>query len=426
MPKKFREVTKVYQSEFSGNHGNFTTSASRCTESQSILSTSHNPEYRRLGRTSSDVGGPFFSNKMKWSGTPSAVSLQGDVVPSNTGWKSRGVLIPPFVLDQSKVGVYGSESSLASWMPAQASEAQQLAAGATAISRVAPTNPVWDGATSLAELYSAKGFFKAPFANKDGHLPTSLSDLQDLFKPRGIAGEYLNLEFGVAPTASDILSLRDAAQESEKIIAQLERDSGKSIRRSLELPAVQVAESEGYQGTFPTFLGGGTPTAYEVGMGTMWLKSKTMRTQKFSGAFTYHLPPKGTWRRKIAELDAVYGIRPGIDTAWNAVPFSWLADYFGNAGDVLKNITSFAQDGLVLRYGYLTTVTETIWTCTWNYPIRRDGDRNVWSSYTGTMQCSFRTLNRMPANPFGFGPTGMPLTGRQQAIVAALGVSLRK
>jgi len=417
---KFREIAKPYTAKYLGNHGTFSSSKDYSVESQKIQSVSHAPGYRNLSGSSSDIGGPFFSNKMKWSGLPARVSLQGDLVPSSSGWKSEGVLVPPFVEEQMRKGKYGTAASLAAISPTAESESSMLIKGTTAISRVAPTSPVWDGASALAELYGS-GVVKAPLAGRDGNLPTSGKDLSKL----NPGSEYLNLAFGYAPTASDILSMRDVARRSEKILAQLERDSGKLIRRSYEFPKTNpVPDSSGYQGTFPTFLGGGSPSAYEVGMGRMDLLTTTTRDQRFSGAFMYHLPPKGTWRRKIAELDHLYGLRPGIDTAWNAVPFSWLADYFGNMGDVLKNITAFAQDGLVLKYGYITSVTETTWDIKWSYPVRRDGDRNAWSNYTGSIQCSFRVMSRMPANPFGFGPTGVAITGRQKAILAALGVSL--
>jgi hypothetical protein len=339
------------------------------------------------------------------------------------------------------LGLYApSTDSFKSFASIGESESSARAYGATAISRVAPTNPVWDGASAIAELYGAGVPLKAPFATKSslvvdrkpekaplsgvlGHLPSNVDDLKAI----NLGGEYLNIQFGYAPTVSDIATLRDTARRSEKILAQLERDSGKAIRRSYQFPEEELPARGPYSGGgFPMFLGGTTPTAYEVMQGTWRLTYKRTRSRKFSGAFMYHLPPKGTWRRKISELDALYGVRPGIDTAWNAVPFSWLADYFGNTGDVLKNITAFAQDGLVLKYGYITTVTEDVGTFVWDYPVRRQGDRNAWSSASGTCQLSIKTISRWPANPFGFGAAPGSLSDRQLAIVAALGLSLKR
>jgi hypothetical protein len=360
--------------------------------------------------------------KLKWGGLPAPIALQGDLTPSDFGVRSKGILVPPILDQEMRTGAYGTPVLLESLNPGAESESSMLAMGATAISRVAPTNPVWDGASAIAEMYGeGKLLPKTPLANSKGHILNSKGDLKDF----NIANEFLNIQFGYLPLASDILSLRDTAEKSEKILSQLEKDSGRTIRRQYEFPEQELAGRGPYgdTGSYPVMLGGAVPSAYEVGRGTWSLSYKRTRSRRFSGAFTYHLPPKGTWRRKMSELDHLYGVRPGIDTAWNAVPFSWLADYYGNMGDVLKNITAFAQDGLVLKYGYLTSVTEDLGTWNWDYPVRRDGDRNTWTTYRGTMQISCRTVNRVPANPYGFGPTGVPLTGRQKAIVAALGLS---
>lgn len=418
---KFRELTQRYTSEYGGNNGTATPSRLYTTESQTITSVSHAPDYRRLGDSSSDIGGPFFSAKLKWGGLPAPVSLQGDLTPSDFGWKTKGVLVPGGLEPEMRAGAYGTAAAVIATGPPAESESSMLAKGATAISRVAPTNPVWDGASALAELYGAKELLRPPLTNsKTGKFISERKDLQHV----NTAGEFLNIQFGYIPTASDILAFRNTAEHSEKILSQLERDSGRLIRRQYEFPEQELPARGPYMNSdFPVMLGGAIPTAYEVGRGSWSLQYRRVQSQRFSGAFTYHLPPKGTWRRKIADLDHLYGVRPGVDTAWNAVPNSWLADYYGNMGDVLKNVSSFAQDGLVLKYGYLTSVTEDIGTWTWSYPIRRLGDRNAWSTYSGSFQHSSKILTRMPANPFGFGPTGVPLTGRQKAIVAALGLS---
>jgi hypothetical protein len=292
--------------------------------------------------------------------------------------------------------------------------------GTTAIARSAPTSPVWDGATALAELYGG-GVLKPPYATKQNTLPKNFGEIREV----NPANEFLNYQFGYAPTASDILALRDAAKNSEKILAQLERDSGKVIRRKYEFPGETLASRTEESRSYPVYLGGGQPTIYECSAVFVSMQSKTVRTNRFSGAFTYHLPPKGTWGRKIAELDHLYGIRPGIDTAWNAVPFSWLADYWGNMGDVLQNVTAFAQDGLVMKYGYITSHTETTTTWQWSYGVSLESNPGVYTTRSGTSQQVSTSLTRMPASPFGFGPTGVPLSGRQKAIVAALGLSRR-
>lgn len=417
--EKFREVPVTYACNFSGNHTHQTYSRDYYTEVQRLVSISHAPLHRQLGRSQSDIGGPFFSTKMKWSGLPAKVRLQGDLSPSDNGWKSEGILVPPGVETQMRLGWSGSVASLNSRGPAPQSDNAMWIKGSSAISRCLPTSPVLDAASSIAEMYGA-GVITTPYAAKSGKLPSNKKELGEI----NTAKEFLNYQFGYAPLARDILTLRDTMQRSDEILAQLERDSGKPIRRSYKFPVEDVSSNSGSDGTaFPIFMGGAGPTVYEVGLGEARWSTSVTREYRFAGAFTFYLPPKGTWRRKLYEADRLYGLVPGLDTGWNALPFSWLADYYGNFGDVMENLTAFAQDGLVMKYGYITCRTQDLVRYTWSYPVRLDGARNAWSNQSGSVERVFSHTQRMPANPYGFGPTGVPLSGRQKAIVAALGLS---
>lgn len=404
MTEKFRELTKVYSSKiFGGLNQGSSQSREYCTEAQYLFSTGH--PYRQLGRSSYDIGGPFSTSKVEWGPMPGETTTYGGFYPNYDAYASTGVLVPARLELDMRKGRSGSLAAIQSWGPPKPSDNDLIARGTTAISRVAPTSPVWDGATAVAELFS--GVPKLP--GKTGG---------------NIGSEYLNVEFGILPTISDIRAATDAARRSEEIIAQLERDSGKWIRRTADLGSETLSEFTTDLGWgYPVFLGGGQPTAYELRPGSSAMHSVTTRSYKFSGAFTYHLPPKGSWRRKIAELDAVYGVSPGIDTAWNAVPFSWLADWHANMGDVLKNFTMFAQDGLVMPYGYITCRTERLITYNWEYGASYKSD--VFPRRSGSAQVSISETYRMPASPFGFGVKETSYSPRQVAILAALGFSLK-
>ncbi len=387
---------------------------------QQVESISH--PYWLLGKSDGDLGGPFTSMKWEVSALPSPVSLQGDLSPSNTGWRSSGVLVPSFVRDlMTGAGWNNSAAFREALVSTPDSKNQMEILGTTAIARTNPTSPVFDGATSVAELFS--GFPGIP----GGHF---VKQLPKAARKRGVrrqdvAGDYLNYQFAVAPTVSDVRSLRRAAEESEKIIAQLERDSGKSVRRSYHFPSESYSSDNEVVWPFhPAYMGGGNPTIYEWGgSGRTVRQDSTYETsRKFTGAFKYHLPPKGSWRRKIADLDAVYGIRPGIDTAWNLVPFSWMADWYGNMGDVLTNLQAFGLDGNVLQYGYITSRTTRTIRYTGSLPVSYMGDRGRMSEYPFSWELKFTSLQRYPASPFGFGPSGGELTPRRIAILAALGL----
>jgi len=323
------------------------------------------------------------------------------------------VLVPSQVDYLTRPGRFGSGTGISSAMNmAVDSQSQAEAMGSTAIARCNPTSPVFDGSTAVAELVSGiPGLPGGSFVNGGrGNFAQS------------VAGDYLNYQFAVAPTVGDVQKLRDAARESEKIIAQLERDSGKQVRRSYEFPSQSSSADEGTYAFAPLFLGGLQPTAYEVGTGSVTQSSTYVTSRKFAGSFTYHLPPKESWRGQIARMDAVYGVRPGIDTAWNLVPFSWMADWYGNMGDVLKNLQSFGADGNVLNYGYITSRSERTIRFVGNCQYRPVGSGAAWSNYAFSWEMVFTTLERYPANPFGFGVSGAALTPRRIAILAALGI----
>jgi hypothetical protein len=99
------------------------------------------------------------------------------------------------------------------------------------------------------------------------------------------------------------------------------------------------------------------------------------------------------------------------EALWNLAPWSWATDWFANVGDVISNMTAFAGDNLVLRYGYLMehSMIEDTYT------------RNDISA--GSFQLITESKRRIKANPFGFGVSWEDLSPFQLSIAAALGLS---
>lgn len=270
--------------------------------------------------------------------------------------------------------------------------------GATAISRVAPTAPLVDLSTSLAELLR-EGLPSVP--GRAGN----------------VGGEYLNIMFGVLPLTGDLSDLAKTARKSDKLIRQYERDAGRRIRRRYDFPTDVTTSREIQTSVVPPMWG--TSPSGLVSAGTLTKQTTTSTRFWFEGAFTYYLPPSG-WRRTVAELDHLYGIQPGIDTAWQLTGYSWLADYFANMGDVLTNINAFAADGLVMPYGYVMCEQTVTWEEHWKGLMWIGG---IQSETTINSRVDFITHQRRLANPFGFGLSDDGLTGRQLSILAALGIS---
>jgi hypothetical protein len=275
------------------------------------------------------------------------------------------------------------------------------AAGTTAIARVAPTNPLVDLSTSVAELY------------REG-LPQVAGVAQNP------GGEYLNIMFGWVPLVGDGTAYMDVARRADALLEQHERDSGRWIRRGYNFEDQVDSTTSTQTNAVPALLGV-SPSGLVV-PGTRTITRTTITRTWFSGAFTYYLPRTG-WRRRVSELDYLYGIRPGIDTAWQLTGYSWLVDYFTNVGDVMKNLTAFGQDGLVMPYGYIMRERMCIHEETWSGALYIGG---VAKPAIITSQKTYKTQQRRLATPFGFGVNLDGLTGRQVSILAALGISRRQ
>jgi hypothetical protein len=138
----------------------------------------------------------------------------------------------------------------------------------------------------------------------------------------------------------------------------------------------------------------------------------------------YHLNMGTRLRDKIdrqaAEARKLYGLELTPATVWNLAPWSWALDWEGTMGDVLHNVSRFAQDGLVMRYGYI--MKETKVTSTYSLSaglLKVDHPYSLGLSFTVTAT----KKERRRATPFGFGVTPTALTSRQNAILGALALS---
>lgn len=310
--------------------------------------------------------------------------------------------------------------------------------GGTAVSRSIPTAPAVDLAVALGELREGlpnlvgsnlKDILRV---NRRGdrialrHPRNNRVRVKRTGKAKAVGGEYLNYTFGILPLLSDIRKLNQAVVDYDNIVKQFLRDSDRMIRRRYDFPTTEdesVVWVKSNQAVWPSLDTRMYKNAVaSSGLGTLTLTRKVKIETWFSGAFTYHVDvgadALSAISRQAAIVRRVYGVKLTPDVAWNLAPWSWAADWFANTGDVLKNVSLLASDGLVMRYGYLMyreTVTDT-YTHT---------GVSFQDKPTGTISCSFTTTykRRVKAHPYGFGVTDASLNARQIAILAALGLT---
>lgn len=291
-------------------------------------------------------------------------------------------------------------------VPPIALDSELNATGATAISRILPTNPLLGLAVSLAEL-KREGIPSMVGASLLRHR---------ILRARDAGKEYLNAEFGWRPIVNDILGLADGILTSDELIQKYEAESGKLLHRHYTFPTETSTTTSTASGHYPQ---PSIVTGFWSGTGTKTTVITTTVERWFSGTFTYYLAPRGTVERTNQLAAKRFGHRLTPEVAWNLAPWSWAADWVGNMGDVIHNVSAFSQDGLVMPYGYLmkrTTIRKTIS----HYGARMK--RN-----NGTVSCSQTFVStrkqRAKATPYGFGLNPTSFTGRQWAILTALGLA---
>lgn len=346
----------------------------------------------------SGIGGNFETVKWSYGDSFNGTSVSLDAYP---GQHYSG----PIFAYSGMVGIGDYPDS------GKSNEITLMSLGSTAIAKTVPTSPTASLANALIEL------------KRDG-LPHSVGSgfMRDrtshLLKTTG--DEYLNVEFGWKPLLSDVRSVAKAVRHSKEITDQFVSNSGKNIRRRCALPSLEEQTMETLTGRWPV----GPPNVYfyKNGPFTLYKTTATTRRRWFSGCYTYYLSLGSSQAERIRlaveKADKLYGVRITPQVLWEAAPWSWAVDWFTNVGDVLANVSSFSEDGLVLRWGYV--MENTVTTTRYEMPgvILSDGSQ-VSLSQTFTTEWKVRR----GATPYGFGFDMSALSGRQEAIIAALGMS---
>lgn len=300
---------------------------------------------------------------------------------------------------------------------------------ATGRARTDPGKPLANTAQAIAELYR-DGFKLVGKQLIDWK--RSGASFGALGKALG--GEWLNLQFGVFPTVRDFVAGAAAIVKMDAAVAKLKRESGKTIRRRTTLKdTTTVSES---------FITRGWPFAeYEWDgvipdcVGTTNLSVLTIVREKvwYVARYKYTMQPSPSPLSDLVTRAKLAGLVPSASLAWELLPWSWLADWFGNIGDVMKNMSPSAADNLVTLHSYLMKETETrvIITKSGTYRFRGDTEGPLYhSGPSGSFHNVFerreiRKIRVGGRNPYGFYFGWADLSTYQQSLLAALGLSRR-
>lgn len=358
-------------------------------------------------RRSFDVGGDFWTQR-QYMEIPfgSAVNMSY-VQDAGTIDEQQVTYIGPLLAVMPPATVSGPTSTATPTLAGL----DQL--GTKAVNLCAPTNSVADASTFLGELV------------KDGlprFLPEAWKSGTD--RARRAGSDYLNVEFGWKPILSDIEKFARGVTHARSVLSQYERDAGKLVRRRFEFPLKRNITHQVIDFNLTPGFGVAPENMFfegSISSEGLVRVQETVQRRWFSGAFTYHLPSGYDSRNALDKFDLyakkILGIVPTPDDLWELAPWSWGVDWFSSAGDVFSNLSSWASDGLVLRYGYM--MEHTIDSVTTTQRVNRTKSGAPIAPVTLVTE----TKMRRRANPFGFGISWNGLSPRQLAIAAALGLT---
>jgi hypothetical protein len=301
--------------------------------------------------------------------------------------------------------------------------------GGTAIARVRPNKPELDLSVTIGELRNISAWPKMI-----GSSMQHASTMRDLFRTGG--DEYLNLQFGWAPLIRDVQAMAGVVARSRAMLKQYEREIGRLVRRRYQFDEnISTVEGLSKEGTLTS--------SYDLLSGTpysaTWLSTRptvvrpveitrTVTKSYFTGGFRIYCPDLQYLDQYLAGLEskanALLGTRLDPEVLWNLQPWSWLADWAFNVGDVLSNISSFS-DGVVMQYGYVMRETEISREIHIPSGIWRRTGPVTWARASNpfTVTVGSHVKTRVAASPFGFGLNSESFTERQWSILLALGMS---
>lgn len=218
--------------------------------------------------------------------------------------------------------------------------------------------------------------------------------------------------FGVLPAAQSIVDLIDIAQNYPGLAEEFEKNIGTRYRRHRRVrefdtesttvqsvvpyPMIDVSQPQG-------ILSKRINTHTKVWVDSAWSPRPSWLALE-------------SWLRGMPDWTRHLGVTPNAANLWELVPYSWLVDYFTNAGTVLSNLSYSGVAGMGMDYAYCMAETSTTTHWSWVGPYFGSEIRTSCTKYV-------RTKQRIRATPFGFGLKPEDLTPSQLAILAALGIS---
>lgn len=266
---------------------------------------------------------------------------------------------------------------------------------------------------------TAKGFSDI-FATLGG------SRLNPRMAPKKAADQFLNQQFGWVPFLKSLYKISHTYDNTHKFLAQLRADNNKWVRRHRVTGHTERIDTL-YDQPLRAVAPQGYPLNQIFGPGPVrFTVTRELQTHVWAeGVFKYYRPEfddsmlfhSGTYGR-IRQLMTLYGVNINPSVVYAATPWSWLVNWFSNAGSIVDNMSAIAFDGAAAKYVYLMHHHHRLVRFKQLLDFKTGGARSF------DFVRSAQIKRRESANsPYGFRLLPSDLTGRQLTILGALGLS---
>jgi hypothetical protein len=313
--------------------------------------------------------------------------------------------------------------------------------GATGYRKARPGNPRASYFNYTVEARDEiKGIGESVLRSVNGGFIRSLRSAVGVLRAAELAGEeFLNYAFGWRPLLADLRKMYNLQKSLSKELDSLRRANGKVTRRRSEVSnvtttTVSSGHENGFNGWWPL---PGDASNYMAGIANTYeVKHTVTKHAWFAGAFRSYVPDLGSDRWTRRAVSSLFGGRVTPSAIWESLPWSWLIDWFTNAGDVISNLSSNAAENQTSLYAYIMTTTSDKevhthrleWPQQHNIRFNRPFANPVMTTpQPQTLVASYTieltTKSRFEATPYGFGISFDGLSGYQYGILSALGIT---
>lgn len=256
-------------------------------------------------------------------------------------------------------------------------------------------------------------------------LPVSLLELRELPQLLHTIGEsliktyakkHIQREFGLTPLMSDVVSIMKMSEQIARRVKLFKELREKPLCRKATLYTGSIITNPGnvvYSNSSPAYC-------------TVQHRRDAKVTNRKVWGYVTWTPDAVFDKSNLAYADpaieflarrAVYGSQLGLVTLWNAIPWTWLIDWFGNVGDWLE-----ANRHVVPAHPSLPRICETV-TSIESYSVESSNIGLTKGSMPVTWTTTSKSRTLVSASlPSAYLPF---LTQRQVGILASLAILRR-